>query len=93
MFSATPVGVVAYRLWSGTRNRSIESSRLEPPCRGVRCTLDMSRTKCPHVSVVWKLGEAVGILVVRTSDSRPEGQGLMSDATKYPPSTHGVRVR
>ncbi|GFY26262.1 hypothetical protein TNCV_24621 [Trichonephila clavipes] len=28
-------------------------------------------------------------LVVKASDSRPEGLGSMPDATKYPPSTHG----
>ncbi|GFV77617.1 hypothetical protein TNCV_616371 [Trichonephila clavipes] len=28
-------------------------------------------------------------LVVRVSDSRPEALGSMSDATNYPPSTHG----
>ncbi|GFU63943.1 hypothetical protein TNCV_1939681 [Trichonephila clavipes] len=38
-------------------------------------------------------GSAVGSLVVRASDSRPEGLGSMPDATKYPPSTHGVRTR
>ncbi|GFU00215.1 hypothetical protein TNCV_801871 [Trichonephila clavipes] len=31
--------------------------------------------------------EAVGSLVVRTSDSRLEGLGSMPDAAKYPPST------
>ncbi|GFW94757.1 uncharacterized protein TNCV_4247971 [Trichonephila clavipes] len=31
----------------------------------------------------------MGSLVVRASDSRPEGLGSMPDATKYPPSTHG----
>ncbi|GFV16109.1 hypothetical protein TNCV_3378731 [Trichonephila clavipes] len=36
---------------------------------------------------------AVGNLVVRASDSRPEGLGSMPNATKYPPSTHGVRAR
>ncbi|GFX06877.1 transposable element Tcb2 transposase [Trichonephila clavipes] len=36
---------------------------------------------------------AVGSLVVRASDSRPEGLGSMPDATKYPPSTHGMRSR
>ncbi|GFU31692.1 integrase catalytic domain-containing protein [Trichonephila clavipes] len=29
--------------------------------------------------------------MVRASDSRPEGLGLMPDATKYPPSTHGFK--
>ncbi|GFW38186.1 hypothetical protein TNCV_3839141 [Trichonephila clavipes] len=32
----------------------------------------------------------VGSLVVRSSDSRPEGLGSMPDATKYPPSAHGT---
>ncbi|GFW03771.1 hypothetical protein TNCV_2538821 [Trichonephila clavipes] len=36
---------------------------------------------------------AMSSLVVRASDSRPEGLGSMPDATKYPPSTHGVRAR
>ncbi|GFV94317.1 hypothetical protein TNCV_2267711 [Trichonephila clavipes] len=34
----------------------------------------------------------VGSLVVRASDSRPESLGSMSDATKYPPSTHGTNA-
>ncbi|GFT64441.1 hypothetical protein TNCV_4831671 [Trichonephila clavipes] len=33
--------------------------------------------------------ESRGFLVVRASDSRPEGLGSMPDATKHPPSTHG----
>ncbi|GFT33548.1 hypothetical protein TNCV_4381381 [Trichonephila clavipes] len=36
---------------------------------------------------------AVGSLVVRASDSRPEGLGSMPDATKHPPSTHESRCR
>ncbi|GFW04263.1 hypothetical protein TNCV_2670271 [Trichonephila clavipes] len=36
---------------------------------------------------------AVGSLVVRASDSRPEGLGSMLNATKYPPSTHGFKCR
>ncbi|GFY14509.1 hypothetical protein TNCV_1315631 [Trichonephila clavipes] len=44
------------------------------------------------------VGMAVGSVVVRASDSRPEGLGSMPNATKYPPSTHteytlGVRAR
>ncbi|GFV46413.1 uncharacterized protein TNCV_3233021 [Trichonephila clavipes] len=35
----------------------------------------------------------VGSLVVRASDSRPEGLGSMPDATKHPPSTHGSTCR
>ncbi|GFX12766.1 uncharacterized protein TNCV_3437401 [Trichonephila clavipes] len=36
---------------------------------------------------------AVGSLVVRASDSRPEDLGLMLDVTKYPPSAHGFTCR
>ncbi|GFX97603.1 hypothetical protein TNCV_2841631 [Trichonephila clavipes] len=36
---------------------------------------------------------AVGSLVVRASDSRPEGLGSMLDVTKYPPSAHGFSCR
>ncbi|GFW32758.1 hypothetical protein TNCV_3680061 [Trichonephila clavipes] len=36
---------------------------------------------------------AVGSLVVRASDCRPEGLGSMPDVTKYPPSTHGFTCR
>ncbi|GFY26832.1 histone-lysine N-methyltransferase SETMAR-like [Trichonephila clavipes] len=35
---------------------------------------------------------AVGSLVVRASDSRPEGLGSMPDATKHSPSLHGVEI-
>ncbi|GFV81065.1 hypothetical protein TNCV_2270491 [Trichonephila clavipes] len=35
----------------------------------------------------------VGNLVVRTSDSRPEGLGSMPVATKYPPSTRGFHSK
>ncbi|GFT10613.1 hypothetical protein TNCV_1943511 [Trichonephila clavipes] len=35
---------------------------------------------------------AVGSLVVRASDSRLEGLSSMPDATKYPPSTHGMHA-
>ncbi|GFV50996.1 hypothetical protein TNCV_302571 [Trichonephila clavipes] len=34
----------------------------------------------------------MGSLVVRASDSRPEGLGSMPDATKYPSSTHGLNA-
>ncbi|GFT83993.1 nucleic-acid-binding protein from transposon X-element [Trichonephila clavipes] len=34
----------------------------------------------------------MGSLVVRASDSRPEGLGSMPDTTKYPPSTHGAEL-
>ncbi|GFX52876.1 uncharacterized protein TNCV_4791131 [Trichonephila clavipes] len=44
-------------------------------------------------SVVKKSRWAVGSLVVRASDSRPEGLGSMLDVTKYPPSAHGFTCR
>ncbi|GFT28796.1 hypothetical protein TNCV_3585161 [Trichonephila clavipes] len=44
-------------------------------------------------NIDYKTGWAVGSLLVRASDSRPEGLCSMPDATKYPPSTHGVRTR
>ncbi|GFW80001.1 hypothetical protein TNCV_984101 [Trichonephila clavipes] len=34
-----------------------------------------------------------GNLGVRAWDSRPKGLDSMPDATKYPPSAHGVRAR
>ncbi|GFU25004.1 hypothetical protein TNCV_5008751 [Trichonephila clavipes] len=37
----------------------------------------------------FKQNRTVGSLVVRASDSRPEGMGSELDATKYPLSTHG----
>ncbi|GFV59110.1 hypothetical protein TNCV_649991 [Trichonephila clavipes] len=40
-----------------------------------------------------RLPNTVGSLVVRASDSRPEGLGSMPDATKHPPSTHGFTCR
>ncbi|GFY07617.1 hypothetical protein TNCV_4094871 [Trichonephila clavipes] len=40
-----------------------------------------------------KLIRAVSILVIRASDSRSKGLDSMPVATKYPPSTHGVRAR
>ncbi|GFU72140.1 uncharacterized protein TNCV_3050001 [Trichonephila clavipes] len=43
----------------------------------------------PFTSKYW----AVGSLVVRASDSRPEGLGSMLDVTKYPPSAHGFTCR
>ncbi|GFX76634.1 hypothetical protein TNCV_3163521 [Trichonephila clavipes] len=36
--------------------------------------------------------DSYNYVVVRASDSRPEGLGLMSDSTKYPPSTHGFHA-
>ncbi|GFX14666.1 hypothetical protein TNCV_4016641 [Trichonephila clavipes] len=41
----------------------------------------------------YRLCRAVGSLVVRALDSRPEGLGSRPDATKHPPSTHGFICR
>ncbi|GFY29949.1 putative DD41D transposase [Trichonephila clavipes] len=51
-------------------------------------------TSEPAVAVLCQKSylKSVGSLVVRASDSRPEGLGSMPDATKYPPSTQGVPV-
>ncbi|GFU14586.1 uncharacterized protein TNCV_406431 [Trichonephila clavipes] len=65
-----------------------------------RCTTstDDRRTK-PYVSEIKEFHahpseiRAVGSLVVRASDSRPEGLGSMLDVTKYPPSAHGFTCR
>ncbi|GFS70811.1 hypothetical protein TNCV_1232101 [Trichonephila clavipes] len=46
-----------------------------------------------QVTIVTGVSRAVGSIVVRASDSRPEGLGSMPDATKYPPSTHGFPCR
>ncbi|GFX76772.1 uncharacterized protein TNCV_1952131 [Trichonephila clavipes] len=45
----------------------------------------------PMPEIIFKM--AVGSLVVRASDSRPEGLGSMLDVTKYPPSAHGFTCR
>ncbi|GFW00047.1 hypothetical protein TNCV_3568371 [Trichonephila clavipes] len=37
------------------------------------------------------LSQAVGSLAVKASDSRPKDMGSMPNATKYPPSSQGVR--
>ncbi|GFU69235.1 MULE domain-containing protein [Trichonephila clavipes] len=56
----------------------------------------VKRHEIDAVSVkLWaeEMKNGVGSLVVRASDSRPEGLGSMLDVTKYPPSAHGVRAR
>ncbi|GFW35010.1 hypothetical protein TNCV_979481 [Trichonephila clavipes] len=57
-------------------------------------SLKKSRTGSSHhfTKTVVVVG-TVGSLVVRASDSRPEGLGSMPDATKHPPSTHGFTCR
>ncbi|GFT59074.1 uncharacterized protein TNCV_186521 [Trichonephila clavipes] len=55
--------------------------------------VETSRTLLLSASCCCLLYGAVGSLVVRASDSRPEGLGSMLDVTKYPPSAHGVRAR
>ncbi|GFV61903.1 hypothetical protein TNCV_4107071 [Trichonephila clavipes] len=62
------------------------------------CGLVVSRGWCQlrcrpcHLTMVQNYVGDVGSLVVRASDSRPEGLGSMPDATKYPPSTHGFHA-
>ncbi|GFW02133.1 putative transposable element [Trichonephila clavipes] len=52
---------------------------------------------CPSFSLqgLWRctLRRAVDSLVVRASESRPEGLGSMPDATKYLPSIHGFHAK
>ncbi|GFV84420.1 hypothetical protein TNCV_5006841 [Trichonephila clavipes] len=40
------------------------STAEDPPCRGDRCMLNMSRLKCPPVDVAWKLGKEMLALVL-----------------------------
>ncbi|GFU44297.1 uncharacterized protein TNCV_3041371 [Trichonephila clavipes] len=62
---------------------------------------EIIRNLQPHTShyihlsavVATYISRAVGSLVVRASDSRPEGLGSMLDVTKYPPSAHGFTCR
>ncbi|GFV55145.1 hypothetical protein TNCV_2623661 [Trichonephila clavipes] len=53
----------------------------------------MSHSSCHNRFIERHVWWAVGSLVVRASDSRPEGLGSMPDATKHPPSTHGANDR
>ncbi|GFU91256.1 uncharacterized protein TNCV_4925861 [Trichonephila clavipes] len=46
-----------------------------------------------RLAVSNNIPRAVGSLVVRASDSRPEGLGSMLDVTKYPQSAHGFTCR
>ncbi|GFU60558.1 hypothetical protein TNCV_1729891 [Trichonephila clavipes] len=48
---------------------------------------------CEQSFLAWRSKKVNIAAVVRASDSRLEGLGSMLDATKYPPSTHGVRAR
>ncbi|GFU06509.1 hypothetical protein TNCV_4193571 [Trichonephila clavipes] len=60
-------------------------------------SVDLNETAAPRrQKILWLVTStrwAVGSLVVRASDSRPEGLGLMPDATKHPSSTHGFTCR
>ncbi|GFV82390.1 hypothetical protein TNCV_643511 [Trichonephila clavipes] len=49
-------------------------------------------TKIPYPYDLNEMG-SLGSLVVRASDSRPEGLGSMLDVTKYPPSAHEFTCR
>ncbi|GFU84873.1 hypothetical protein TNCV_2128141 [Trichonephila clavipes] len=61
-------------------HKSIEDISIQHPIQD-----EKSRETSPET---WKRS-----LVVRASDSRPEGLGSMPDATKHPPSTHGFTCR
>ncbi|GFU74256.1 hypothetical protein TNCV_4168471 [Trichonephila clavipes] len=52
----------------------------------------MSSVLLPTRQQLRTIPVAVGSLVVKASDSRPEALGSMPDAPKYPPSTHGVEI-
>ncbi|GFV11213.1 uncharacterized protein TNCV_2719561 [Trichonephila clavipes] len=59
-----------------------------------RSRSDKNCLKCSGVHKLFRsMNWAVGSLVVRASDSRPEGLGSMLDVTKYPPSAHGFTCR
>ncbi|GFW31952.1 uncharacterized protein TNCV_54331 [Trichonephila clavipes] len=62
-----------------------------PATAATRRFFKATRTRAHDTSVMssW----AVGSLVVRASDSRPEGLGSMLDVTKYHPSAHGFTCR
>ncbi|GFV55801.1 hypothetical protein TNCV_2603221 [Trichonephila clavipes] len=65
-------------------------------CAGVQTLLKLLELErlleLDHVSALVSHA-AVGSLVVRATDSRPEGLGLMPDANKYPPSTRGFNAK
>ncbi|GFW36709.1 uncharacterized protein TNCV_1220411 [Trichonephila clavipes] len=65
---------------------SMSSPGFEPSSYGTAASVANHYTGCATST-------AVGSLVVRASDSRPEGLGSMLDVTKYPPSAHGFTCR
>ncbi|GFU23327.1 hypothetical protein TNCV_2560031 [Trichonephila clavipes] len=71
-------------------NQLHPGSNLKPWAYEVATLPLSSRDEIAHKT---KNNWAVGSLVVRASNSRPEDLGSFPDATKYPPSTHGVRAR
>ncbi|GFX64912.1 hypothetical protein TNCV_450501 [Trichonephila clavipes] len=74
----TPADVLFMRRW-----RNYASSKRLSSLRQKKITELIDCNRSP----------SVGSLVVRASDSRLEGLGSMLDATKCPPSTHGVGAR
>ncbi|GFV16910.1 uncharacterized protein TNCV_4365101 [Trichonephila clavipes] len=56
-------------------------------------THDSEAAFLTHQHLFTRTRRAVGSLVVRASDSSPEGLGSMLDVTKYPPSAHGFTCR
>ncbi|GFW53519.1 hypothetical protein TNCV_4814251 [Trichonephila clavipes] len=71
------------------------SGRLETRCQRHHLNVIRKRPVIIHpVLILLRVTvNTVGSLVVRTSDSRPEGLGSMPDTTKDPPSTHGFPCR
>ncbi|GFW74145.1 hypothetical protein TNCV_4176901 [Trichonephila clavipes] len=85
-------------------NEFKSSTTKDPQCRGAMCVKSVESSNVLPLNSLIKLltyflnkvaltTRAVGSLVVRASDSRPEGLGSMLDVTKYSPSAHGVRAR
>ncbi|GFW99126.1 hypothetical protein TNCV_3008961 [Trichonephila clavipes] len=73
-----------------TKSKTMKKMIILPRAPGMlKTALSSLRANTINNHSTW----AVSSLVVRASDSRPEDLGSMPDATKYPPSTHGVRVR
>ncbi|GFX16856.1 uncharacterized protein TNCV_2518341 [Trichonephila clavipes] len=73
--------------------RLFKKAYLSPLERDLRGKVSLNDSCLLSNSDGEKIKQAVGSLVVRASDSRPEGLGSMLDVTKYPPSAHGFTCR
>ncbi|GFU82396.1 hypothetical protein TNCV_2462791 [Trichonephila clavipes] len=85
----------AFEQWYSSRTKTLRSKN-KSVRKFMDLLMDQDKTggggKKKQNSMIC-LKKSLGSLVVRASDSRPKGLGSMPDATKYPPSTHGVRAR